>query len=104
MKTGTSVTLTATANFGYAFKEWKGAISGDVVSTSAQYNFAPTTDSALVAVFEELTTYDFTLEYNGTGAHWGNVTLTPAPTNGKYVSGTEVAATVVPNAIRNNFV
>lgn len=101
VNSGTSVTLTATANFGYAFKEWQGAKSGTVVSTSAQYVFSPTTDSALVAVFDVLTTYDFTLNYGGTGTAWGKVSLSPAPTKGKYVSGTTVTATVVPNAISN---
>lgn len=96
---GTSVTLNATANFGYAFKEWKGLHSGTVVSTSAQYTFSPTTDSAVVAVFEVLTTYNFNVNYSGTGAKWGKVSLSPVPTNGKYVSGTQVTATVVPNSV-----
>ncbi len=99
VNSGSSVTLTATANFGYAFKEWKGLVSGTVVSSDAQYTLSPTADTALVAVFDVLTTYNFNVNYDGTGADWANVALSPLPTNGKYVAGTQVTATVVPNAV-----
>lgn len=99
VNSGSSVTLTATANFGYAFKEWKGLISGTVVSTSSQYTLSPNSDTSLVAVFDVLTTYNFNLNYDGAGSNWGNVSLSPLPTNGKYVAGTQVTAAVVPNAV-----
>jgi len=101
VNSGTSVTLTATANFGYVFKEWRGAISNTVVASTAQYTFTATTDSSLVAVFDPVTTYNFSVSNSGSGASWGKVTLTPAPTNGKYEAGTSVTATVTPNAVTN---
>lgn len=51
---GTSVTVTASANTGYAFKEWQvvsGTYAGDL--TSSEITFVPTGDVKLTAVFEE---------------------------------------------------
>lgn len=51
---GTSVTVTASANTGYAFKEWQvvsGTYAGDL--TSSEITFVPTDDVELMAVFEE---------------------------------------------------
>lgn len=51
---GTSVTVTASANTGYAFKEWQvvsGTYAGDL--TSSEITFVPTDNVELTAVFEE---------------------------------------------------
>ena len=48
---GTTVTLTATANSGYAFTKWTK--NGTQVSTNASYSFTATADAAYVAVFTE---------------------------------------------------
>ena len=46
---GESVTVTATPNTGYTFKEWRA--NGSVVSTDAAYTFEATRDIALEAIF-----------------------------------------------------
>lgn len=48
----TSVTVTATANSGYAFEKWTE--NGEQVSTDASYTFTATSDRTLVAVFKEV--------------------------------------------------
>lgn len=94
---GEDVTLTATNNFGYHFKEWQNADNGNVLSTSNPYTFAIAADINIKAVYEAVTTYNFTV--NKTGSNWGTVKLSPEPINGKYETGTEVTMTVVPNAV-----
>ncbi len=47
-----SVTVTATANSGYAFEKWTE--NGEQVSTDASYTFTATSDRTLVAVFKEV--------------------------------------------------
>lgn len=49
----TSVTVTATANSGYAFEKWTE--NGENVSTDASYTFTATSDRTLVAVFKKIT-------------------------------------------------
>jgi Pectin methylesterase len=95
---GQSVTLTATRSFGYTFKEWQDA-SGNTLSTSNPYTVVMDKDKTIKAVFSTVTTYDLTLNKQGDGAQWGNVSLNPAPTNGKYEAGTIVDVVVVPNGV-----
>lgn len=95
---GDQVIITATKGFGYAFKEWQDANNANaVVSTANPYTFNIAANTSLIAVFDALTTYDFTL--TKAGSSWGNVTVSPAATNGKYETGTVVTMTVVPNAV-----
>ncbi|MFT3752414.1 MAG: T9SS type A sorting domain-containing protein [Paludibacter sp.] len=94
---GTVLSLTATKAFGYAFKEWRSANTNEVVSTSNPYSVTMNTDTSLVAVFDPVTTYDFTL--NKVGSNWANVSVSPAAVNGKYETGTSVTLTVVPNGV-----
>lgn len=54
--TGTSVTVTATANADYRFVKWTEG--GTQVSTSASYTFNATSNRTLVAIFESTTPYD----------------------------------------------
>lgn len=95
---GQSITLTATRGFGYEFKEWQDA-SGNTLSSSNPYTFTLNTDQTIKAVFNAITTYDFTLNKLGDGASWGNISLNPSPTDGKYEAGTIVDVAVVPNAV-----
>lgn len=93
---GELVKLSQVRNFGYVFKHWQNA-AGTVVSTASDFEFNITVDTTLTAVYESVQTYDFTL--NKLGSQWGEVTLNPAPVNGKYESGTVVTLNVVPNAV-----
>lgn len=96
---GTSVSVTATKSvFGYGFKEWQDG-SGNVVSSANPYTFTIHANTSLVAVFQPINTYDFTVNKTGTGATWGIVNLSPAPTNGKYEEGTSVTATIGSNNV-----
>ena len=94
---GTVLSLTANKEFGYLFKEWRSANTDVLVSTSNPLSVTMNTDTALVAVFEPVTTYDFTL--NKSGSSWGNVSISPEAVNGKYETGTSVTLTVVPNGV-----
>lgn len=94
---GDEVSVTATPNFGYTFKEWQDASTGTVLSTSNPYVFSISADTEVKAVFNTLTTYNFTV--NKVGSSWGEVELTPEAVDGKYIAGTEVTMTVIPNRV-----
>ncbi|MFT3752404.1 MAG: pectinesterase family protein [Paludibacter sp.] len=94
---GTNITLTpATRSFGYTFKEWQDS-KGNILSTNAAFTFGLVKDTNIVAVYEPLTTYNYTVTI--AGSSWGKVVLNPAPTNGKYEAGTSVVMSVVPNPV-----
>ncbi|MDP4270994.1 MAG: pectinesterase family protein, partial [Bacteroidota bacterium] len=94
---GTNVTLTASSrSFGYQFKEWQDS-KGNVLSSTSPFTFKLMTDTSVVAVYQPLTTYNFNV--NVAGSQWGQVSLSPAPTGGKYEAGTTVTMTVVPNNV-----
>ncbi len=95
---GSTVSLQATSNFGYKFVKWVDANNADA-ELSVSNPYVVTMDAAknIKAVFESITTYNFTV--NKTGSNWGVITLSPEPVSGKYESGTEVTMTVVPNAV-----
>jgi len=95
---GKSVTLTATRKFGYQFKEWQNT-AGNTLSTSNPFTFTLTQDTTIKAVFDTIVTYSFAVNKLGDGATWGNISLNPAPTNGKYEIGTIVDVAIVPNAV-----
>jgi hypothetical protein len=52
---GESVTLTATANSGYAFREWTGSLPSGVDKNSATVTFSVNADVSIVANFRENT-------------------------------------------------
>ena len=93
---GESVTITATSNYGYRFKEWKDE-NGAVVSSVNPLIYTLTEDKVLTAVFDSVDTYALTL--NIEGSEWGKVSLSPEPINGVYETGTIVTLTVVPNEV-----
>ncbi len=99
VNSGSSVTFTATKNFGYNFKEWRNATTDELLSTNNPFSFTASSDITIKAVFETVNTFNFTL--NIVGSQWGQVSVTPAPTGGKYEEGTNVSLTVEPNAVTN---
>lgn len=96
--TGTDVSLTAAANFGYRFVKWVDAANGDTdLSTANPYTVTMSSAKSVKAVFEAKNTYTFTVTKEGSA--WGEVKLTPEPTNGKYEEGTEVTMDIVANPV-----
>lgn len=97
----TSITVTATKNFGYKFINWTDA-NNQVVSTDEAYTFSISANTALKANFEKINTYALDYKVEG-GAKDYMVSATPAPTivNGKnmYEEGTEVTLTASSNDI-----
>lgn len=92
-----SVQLTATKNFGYQFVNWVDSISGTVLSAANPYTVTMVDTKHIQAVFNTLTIYNYTV--NVTGSTWGTVTLSPAPTGGKYEAGTTVTMTAVNDSV-----
>ncbi|MDF2432729.1 MAG: hypothetical protein JWP44_2360 [Mucilaginibacter sp.] len=83
---GTSVTVTATANPGFIFTNWTD--NGVIASTSAAYTFPLTANRTLVANFAN--TYTLTI----TAA---NGTVAVNPQQATYNTGTSVTLTATPN-------
>ena len=83
---GTTVTVTATANAGYAFKNWTK--NGEEVSTVASYSFTASEDCALVANFDKIV-YSIIVEATPGGS---------ASTGGTYNAGATATVTATANA------
>lgn len=97
---GTAVSYTAKSLSGYKIQEWQDA-GGTKLGTSPTYSTTVSGNTAVTAVFSTVETYTLTVNKDGEGAKWGEVTLSPEPINGKYDAGTEVTLTVVPNNVTN---
>lgn len=93
---GASVQLTAAKNFGYKFVNWVDSITGNVLSVNNPYTVTMNETKHIQAVYSVVNTFNFTVTI--AGSQWGKVTLTPAPTSGKYEEGTVVSMSVAPNA------
>ena len=92
-----SVTISATANYGYKFVEWQDE-NAQTVSTSAQYTFTmPAHALTYTAVFESVPMY--TLTVNSNNEEYGSVTG-----SGNYTVGTEVTLTATTNLPHAEFV
>jgi hypothetical protein len=88
--TGSSVTVTATANSGYTFANWTE--NGSVLSASPSYNFTLTTNCTLVANFTvNPNYYTVATQMNPVGA--GSVTG-----GGTFVAGSSVTVTATANS------
>ncbi|MGN1375080.1 MAG: chitobiase/beta-hexosaminidase C-terminal domain-containing protein, partial [Prevotella sp.] len=88
-----SVTMTATPNHGYAFKEWRDAAGSSVVSTENPYTFTMgTEDVTYTAVFEALTLYDLTTTVEPVGGG----TITNKDTYPSHPEGEQITLTAVP--------
>ena len=62
---GTEITLSATANSGYHFKEWQ-VVSGDVTITDNKFTM-PASDVTVKAIFEENAPETYTVSFNANG-------------------------------------
>jgi len=95
---GTSVSLSATKNFGYKFIKWVDATTNADLSTANPYVVTMNGHKNIKAIFEAVNTYTFNVSV--AGSNWGEVQLNPAPSaDGKYEDGTEVTMKVIPNAV-----
>lgn len=97
VNSGSSLMVTATNNFGYSFKEWRDGDTNNLLSTDNPYTFTISANTSLVAIYDVLTTYDFTV--NVAGSMWGTVNLNPEPTGGKYEAGTVVSMSAVNDSV-----
>lgn len=97
----TSITVTATKNFGYKFVNWTDA-NNQVVSTDEAYTFSISTNTALKANFEKINTYALNYKVEGRAKDY-MISASPVPTvvEGKnmYEEGTEVTLTASSNDI-----
>ncbi|NVM20904.1 MAG: PKD domain-containing protein, partial [Desulfobacterales bacterium] len=82
---GTEVTLTATADEGWVFSEWSGALSGSQNPATITMD----SDKNVTATFTEVLPTEYTLTVTTEGS--GSVTLDPA--DGTYDEDTEVTLT-----------
>ena len=91
-KEGTVVTLKASKNFGYKFKEWQDG-NGTVVATDAQTTVTMDGEKTMKAVYEAVPVYTVkTKATNDTELSLGSVTLTPNDHEGQYEAGTKITA------------
>lgn len=93
---GTDVLLSATRNFGFQFREWQDS-EGNVLSSNASNTFNIVSDTTIIAVFDVIPTYDYTV--NIEGSQWGTVSLSPVPVGGKYEVGTIVNMIAVNDSV-----
>jgi len=92
-KEGTVVTLKATKNFGYQFREWQDA-DGQVVSTDAETTVTMDAEKVMKAVFDVIPVYRVKTDVtNDADRDMGSVTLTPNDHDGRYEAGTKITAT-----------
>lgn len=98
---GTSLTVSATENFGYHFTSWTDA-SGKNVSTANPYTFEISENTELTANFDKRNVYAINLTIDG-GANVNQVLYSPEGNvvNGVhyYEEGTDVQLTTVNNRI-----
>ncbi|MBR4275547.1 MAG: Ig-like domain-containing protein [Prevotella sp.] len=92
-KEGSTVTLTATKNFGYRFVEWQDE-NNATVSTDAETTVTMDAEKTMKAVFEAVPVYSVTTQVANDAERegLGNITLTPNEHNGQYEAGTQITA------------
>lgn len=99
---GTTVTATATKNFGYKFVEWRDANTDVLISKANPYTVIVNQNTALKPVFEAVNTYSLTVNTAG-GAPSYMISASPAGTvvSGQtmYEEGTNVVLTASNNPI-----
>lgn len=90
---GTKITLTATANEGYKFKQWiNGDVTTNVEVLSTDNPYTITMDKNYNVVAQFVKTYRLTVETNGNGV----VDTNPFVEDYIYEEGTQVRLTVLP--------
>jgi pectin methylesterase-like acyl-CoA thioesterase len=97
-ESGATAKVTATANYGFRFKEWQDE-TGKVLSTENPYSFTITKNISVKAVFSSVNMYSLAVNLAGEGAAWGKVSLSPSVAKNKYEEGTIVDVKVVPNGV-----
>ena len=86
---GSTATLTATANSGYMFTNWTK--NGSVVSTNATYSFTVTGNASYVANFSVIPSQPFTVTVVANNDNYGTVSG-----GGQYYYGTSCTVTATP--------
>lgn len=98
---GTSISVSATENFGYHFKEWTDA-SGNAVSSSNPYSFEISANTTLIATYTHNNVYPLNVSVEGGAAdymvQYNPVGFVDAGVH-YYEDGTEVSLSAVNNAI-----
>lgn len=94
---GTAVSLSASTNFGYKFIKWVDGVTNADLSTDNPYTVTMDAPKNIKAIYETKNTYSYAVTI--AGSKWGQVSLIPAPVDGKYEEGTEVIMKVVPNQV-----
>lgn len=92
-----SVQLTATRNFGYNFVKWVDTDTNSDIATTSTITVTMDGTKNIQAVFVAVTTFNYTVSVDG--SQWGTVSLSPAPTGGKYEEGTVVSMTAVNDSV-----
>ncbi len=88
-ESGTEVTISASEVVGFTFQNWQDTL-GNVVSAENPYTFNITSDTYLVAYYEELLSRAITIKLNGTNT----ATYSLSPAREIYYVGDEVTITV----------
>jgi hypothetical protein len=88
-ESGTEVTISASEVVGFTFQNWQDTL-GNVVSAENPYTFNITSDTYLVAYYEELLSRAITIRLNGTNT----ATYSLSPAREIYYVGDEVTITV----------
>ncbi|GGA67783.1 hypothetical protein GCM10008015_05680 [Flavobacterium palustre] len=97
---GSSITLTATKNFGYAFSRWTDG-NGTTISTANPYTFTINANTILIAEFAAIPTYTLTTTSLG-ALGFGEFSIAPPGKDGGfsiYENGTNVTVTALQNPI-----
>ncbi len=94
---GEMTTLTATANYGYAFTGWQK--DGQIISTENPYEYTMEADADIIGMFEKLTMYTLTVNKDGDGGKWGTVYVSPEREGNLFEAGEKVRATIVVNPV-----
>ena len=95
---GSTLTLQATANYGYEFIKWVDS-NGNTVAETNPAEITVSADMEYTAVFSKLTMHTLTVNKDGDGAKWGNVEVLPQYPDNRFVEGTKVSATVISNPV-----
>lgn len=97
---GTSITLTATRNFGYSFSHWEDG-TGQQLSTANPYTFVLNANTDVKAVYSPINTYPLTLTQSAGNYYMVVPTPTGTMVGGQrmYESGTDVTIKATGNSI-----
>ncbi|MFH1422236.1 MAG: hypothetical protein ABIH42_05935 [Planctomycetota bacterium] len=92
-RSGTEVTLTASAGYDYAFWYWSGAIENSTNPVKITMN----ENKQVCANFISALTPRYHISVSGTPANSGSVTIKPESPDGCYFEGTDVTLSAMPS-------